>query len=47
VAQLPHSPQWFLWLRPGRVLPLGLLFRWQPAPDLLAQAVGFYLDGVS
>lgn len=20
---------------------------WQPAPDLLAQAVGFYLDGVS
>lgn len=27
--------------------PLGLQFHWQPAPDLLAQAVGFYLDGVS
>lgn len=28
-------------------LPLGLCLHWQPAPDLLAQAVGFYLARVS
>lgn len=50
------SPDWakagterpgFLWHNPGPTLPLGLCLRWQPAPDLLAQAVGFYLASVS
>lgn len=37
-------PTGFLGLGPGQALPLGS--GWQPGPDLLARAVGFYLDGV-
>lgn len=37
-------PTGFLGLGLGQALPLGS--GWQPGPDLLAWAVGFYLDGV-
>lgn len=37
-------PTGFLGLGPGQALPLGS--GWQPGPDLLARAAGFYLDGV-